>query len=166
MWIGLEGLDNFIHRLKASIDEKDIFQDKNLDKDELIIESESSQESKEKCLKSVNIQSNNSAFKSRENSNTSTGSIGEPKAMESLFFSMFMDFCKQQFMIHANNLNSSNEMKNITYLSQTQPIQNTNSEPKLSRHMSSPPSTTNSNDFNTPHIRKTVSIIVRHIFNG
>ena len=157
IWIGLEGLDNFIHRLKASIDEKDIFQDRIIKKDELIIES--SQESKEKCFKPVKIQSNNSAFKSRENNFTSTN---EPKMIESLFFSMFMDFCKQQFTMHSNNLNlnGSNEKKNMT----SQPSHNDISTPKLSRHISTPPCSTDSNDFSTPHIRKTISIIVIYSF--
>ena len=100
-------------------------------------------------MKSVNIQSNNSAFKSRDNNNTSIISTGdEPKMIESLFFSMFMDFCKQQF-------------KSMT----SQSSQINNKTPKLSRHMSSPPlSSIDINDFNTPHIRKTVSIIVKIFF--
>jgi len=140
------------------MDEREIFLEKTKSEELSQELSQEQPEVKEKPAKPVNIQSNNSAFKPRENVNAPNT---ETKGFESLFFSMFMDFCKQQLLIHATNaknasaLTTEKKVSNCTSLSQ---ISN-NETPKLMRHASSPPATLERNEFTTPHIRKSISII-------
>jgi hypothetical protein len=161
MWIGLEGLDNFISRLKGSIDEKEIFPmtERKGDNDMLLETPPSSQQNseiKEKVIRPMSIQSNNSAFKSRETITTSPPAEAN-KAFESLFITMFMDFCKQQFVKHLSSGEKSNHSPEPT-------APNTAEKSKLQRHASSPVSSVALSErsmYTTPTVRKTVSIIQR-----